>query len=200
MSPALAASGVGVTITAAPEKVKPGETVTFTVTVTNNFDKKFDDVSVSAVGANDCNRTSLGPLDINSSTQYTCTKTAENQPGGHVVKVTATAKVSGGYKSPKGEASVRYKVKTETETPSPSPSTSQTSSSPSPSETPSRTPSHTPSPSKSKSTRTPSVSPSPMLPTTGTATPIAMLVSAAVGLVAAGSVLLILARRRRISG
>jgi LPXTG-motif cell wall-anchored protein len=193
-------SGIGVSITAEPQEVQPGNTVTFTVTVTNQANRPFQDVSVEAIGARDCIRRSLGPLDVNDSTSYHCAVEA-SKPGEYTVLVIATAKlnadhssdlISGsdnsGYENVKGKAKVKYRVTPkQTESPSPSPSTS-------------KSPSPSPSTSKSPSPSTSHGTPPPKLPQTGNSTPIGALVAGAFGLVAAGSALLFVARRRRISG
>jgi LPXTG-motif cell wall-anchored protein len=196
MPPAAAApgDGIGVDITASPMKVHPGDKVTFTVTVTNKFDEKFLDVSVSS-SESSCDRASLGALDINKSVSYKCTAEAPAKVGEHTVTVTATAKLGHGQdtgygpNSDKltGKAKVKYTVTPkQTENPSPNPSLSGTAS-PSPSKSPMRSPSA-------------SGSMAPQLPKTGSSTPIGLLMAGAFGLLGAGSVLLILARRRRITG
>jgi LPXTG-motif cell wall-anchored protein len=210
--------GSGVDITASPIKVHPGDKVTFTVTVTNNFDEKFRDVSINS-SVSSCDRPSLGALDINESVSYKCTTTAPENVGDHTVTVTATAKLDHGRDTGYGHnndkvtgmAKVKYTVGPEqNESPSPSPSHSKSpspspshpkSSSPNPSASPSTSPSGEtyPSPSLS-STWSGSLSPARQLPTTGSSTPIVLLTAGAFGLLAAGGVLLILARRRRING
>jgi LPXTG-motif cell wall-anchored protein len=219
MPPAAAApgDGNGVDITASPIRVHPGDKVTFKVTVTNNFDEKFRDVSINS-SVSSCDRPSLGALDINESVSYKCTTTAPERVGDHAVTVTATAKLDHGrdtgygHNNDKvtGKAKVKYTVGPEqSESPSPSPShskspspSSSSSSPPSPlhPKSPSTPPSGQASPSPSESyTWSASLSPAWRLPTTGSSTPVGLLTAGAFGLLAAGGVLLILVRRRRIN-
>jgi uncharacterized repeat protein (TIGR01451 family) len=230
MPPLGSGSGIGVNITASPARARPGDTVTFRVTVTNRFYPRFLDVSVKS-SVPSCDRASLGPLNINTSSKpYTCTVRGES--GGHLVTVTATGKLSAGQDisygygygygfgndEVTGWATAKYTVTPKQgESPyasppsskSPSPSISRSgTASPSSSRSWSASPlprASTPSSSTSVSvtpsrTVLASGSPSSRLPFTGGSTPIGPLAAGALGLLAAGGVLVILTRRRRMTG
>jgi LPXTG-motif cell wall-anchored protein len=173
-APAAAAGGLGLAVTADPEKVRPGQQVTLTVTVSNEFDVAFGTVRVTADGAPGCARSNIGPVAAGASKTYTCAVTAGKRPGRQQVSLTAVAQT--GYEKFTAEAGTAFKVKK-----------------PRPSSSPSISPSKH---SKPKKPGKPSTSPVPTLPITGTPSVLPGLALAGTLLLAAGGVLVILTRRR----
>lgn len=169
---AAAAGGLGLAVTAEPEKVRPGQQVTLTVTVSNEFDVAFGTVRVTAVGAPGCARSNIGPVAAGASKTYTCTVTAGQRPGMRQVSLTAVAQT--GYEKFTAKAGTAFTVK-------------KPKASPSPSISPSKH--REPKPGK------PSTSPVPTLPITGPPSVLPVLAVVGILLLVAGGVLVILTRR-----
>jgi LPXTG-motif cell wall-anchored protein len=123
-APAVAAGGLSLAATATPEKVRPGQQVTVTVTVGNEFDVEFGTVRVISDRAPDCARSDIGPLAAGASKTYTCSVTAGKRPGRHHVSLTAVAQT--GYEKFSAGAGVAFTVKKPKPSPSPSTSPSKT--------------------------------------------------------------------------
>ncbi|MFJ7211273.1 hypothetical protein [Amycolatopsis sp. NPDC098790] len=80
---------VAITRSADPKTVRPGDTVTSAITVTNTGDSVLHDVSVADPGAPACAK-SLGSLEPRATRNYSCTQTAGEADFTAVVRVTGT--------------------------------------------------------------------------------------------------------------
>ncbi|WP_086671091.1 DUF7507 domain-containing protein [Amycolatopsis pretoriensis] len=80
---------VAITRSADPKTVRPGDTVTSAITVTNTGDSVLHDVSVADPGAPACAK-SLGSLEPRATQNYSCTQTAGEADFTAVAKVTGT--------------------------------------------------------------------------------------------------------------
>ncbi|MEV6643422.1 hypothetical protein [Amycolatopsis sp. NPDC051371] len=75
--------------TVEPKVVRPGDTVTSTITVTNTGDSVLSDVSVADPGAPACAK-SVSPLEPQAKQIYTCSESASQEDFTATAKVTAT--------------------------------------------------------------------------------------------------------------